>query len=112
MSIHDVRGWCRHLWQVLKGNDFQNADRTSIRPRQWRRDVRRLRVALMEIAGYLPGRLMWRGLQIVNRRGGRHTAYAVEPLAGGDLSGCGLLAQWLQVQVTFLPFRGVDRSAA
>ncbi|WP_020107229.1 PE-PPE domain-containing protein [Nocardia sp. 348MFTsu5.1] len=111
MSIRDVRGWFRNLWQVLRGNDFQNATRTSISPRQWRQDVRRLRIVMAEIAGYLPRKLMWRGLQIVNRSGGRHTAYDAEPLAGGTLSGCEVLAQWLQVQVTFLPF-GIDRRAA
>lgn len=111
LSILDVRGWCRSLWQVLRGNDFQNAARTSVHPRQWRKDLQRLRVAMAEIEGYLPGTLMWRGRQIVNRRGGRHTAYGAEPLAGGDLSGCAVLAQWLQVQVTFLA-GDIDRRAA
>ena len=112
MSIRDVRGWTRHLWEVLSRNNFQNAQRTSIHPRQWRKDARRLRVAMLEIAGYLPGKLMWRGLRIVNSRGGRHTAYDAEPLAGSAASGCEVLAHWLQVQVTFLPFGGVDRHVA
>lgn len=112
MSVRDFRGWLRSLWQVLLSNGFQNAARTSVRPRQWRRDLRRLRVAAMEIAGYLPTRLMLGGLQIVNRRGGRHTAYGAEPLGGGDLTGCEVLAQWLQVQATFLPEVVTDRSAA
>jgi PE-PPE domain len=111
MSVSDVRGWFRSLWEILRGNDFQNAMRTSIGPRQWRKDVRRVRIAMAEIAGYLPRKLMWRGLQIVNRAGGRHTAYDAEPLAGGTLSGCEILAQWLQVQVTFLP-SGIDRRVA
>lgn len=105
LSIRDLRGWLRSLWQVLTSNGFQNAARTSVRPAQWRRDLRRLRVVVVEIAGYLPVRLMLGGLQIINRRGGRHTAYGVEPCAGSDLTGCVTLAQWLQVQATFLSER-------
>ena len=109
LSVRDLRGWLRSLWQVLLSNGFQNAARTSLRPRQWRRDLRRLRVAAVEVAGYLPARLMWGGLQIENRRGGRRIAYAAEPLGGDELTGCETLAQWLQVQATFLPERTVDR---
>lgn len=112
LSVKDLRGWLRSLWQVLLSNGFQNAARTSIRPQQWRKDLRRLRVVAMEIAGYLPARLMWGGLQIVNRRGGRHTAYGAEPLAGGELTGCEVLGQWLQVQATFLPEVAADLDVA
>lgn len=112
LSVRDLRGWLGYLWKILLNNGFQNADRTSVRPRQWRKDLRRLRVAVMEIAGYLPARLMWRGLKIVNRRGGRHTAYAAEPLGTGELTGCEVLAQWLQVQATFLAESVADHDAA
>lgn len=112
MSVRDLRGWLRSLWQVLTSNGFQNAARTSIRPRQWRKDLRRLRVVVLEIAGYLPARLMLGGLKVINRRGGRHTAYAAEPMVGSDLTGCQTLAQWLQVQATFMAEQVADRGAA
>lgn len=112
MSIRNLTLWLRSVWLVLISNGFQNAARTSVRPRQWRRDLRRLRVVVYEIAGYLPTRLMLGGLKVVNRRGGRHTAYAAEPMVGSDLTGCQTLAQWLQVQATFMAEQTADRDAA
>ncbi|ORM37052.1 PE-PPE domain-containing protein [Williamsia sp. 1135] len=112
LSVRDLRGWLRSLWQVVTSNSFQNAARTSIRPRQWRKDVQRLRVVALEIAGYLPARLMLGGLKVVNRRGGRHTAYAAEPMVGSDLTGCQTLVQWLQVQATFRVVHAADLHAA
>ncbi|MBA4026245.1 MAG: PE-PPE domain-containing protein [Gordonia sp.] len=112
LSVRDLRGWLRSLWQVLTSNSFQNAARTSIRPRQWRKDIQRLRVVAVEIAGYLPARLMLGGLKVVNRRGGRHTAYAAEPMVGSELTGCQTLVQWLQVQATFRAVHAADLGAA
>ena len=48
-------------------------------------------------------------------RGNRHVAYASEPLARAryedyELTGCQLLAQWLQVQATFAAPSGASRS--
>ncbi|WP_207839388.1 PE-PPE domain-containing protein [Williamsia soli] len=112
LSVRDLRGWLFSLWRVLISNSFQNAARTSIRPRQWRRDLQRLRVAASEVAGYLPARLMLGGLKVVNRRGGRHTGYAAEPMVGSELTGCQTLVQWLQVQATFMAAHASDRGAA
>jgi hypothetical protein len=103
LSVSDVRGWLVSLWHVVRTNGFQNAARTSIHPRQWRKDLRRLRILAVELAGYLPTRVRWGQLMIVNRRGGRHTAYGAEPLGDGEFTGCETLAHWLQVQATFLP---------
>ncbi|SIS12914.1 PE-PPE domain-containing protein [Williamsia sterculiae] len=106
LSLRDLRAWVRQTITVLRRNTLQNAARTSVRPAQWRRDVVRLRSAVVEILGYLPALIMWHGLVWRNRRGGRHTSYAVEPSplrprSAGDVSGCVLLAQWMQVQATF-----------
>lgn len=95
MSLRTVHTWCAHMWQLLRHNSFQNAAKTRFSPRQWRTDLRRLRVALVEILGYLPPRLAWRGIRIANRRGGRHIAYATEPLDARGLTGCQVLARWL-----------------
>jgi hypothetical protein len=103
LSIGDVRGWLLSLWHVVRTNGFQNAAQTSVRPGQWRKDLRRLRILALELAGYLPTRVRWGQFSIVNRRGGRHTAYGAEPLDEGGLSGCEVLAHWLQVQATFVP---------
>lgn len=102
LSLGDLAGWLRRSWETLRRNAFQNAARTSIRPRQWRRDVTRLRRLVLDILGYLPALIVIGGFRIRNRRGGRHTAYASEPLGGrGEYPGVVVLAQWLQVQATF-----------
>ncbi|KQR98900.1 hypothetical protein ASG12_11205 [Williamsia sp. Leaf354] len=112
LSLRDVAAWMRRIGQTLRTNAFQNAARTAIRPRQWRRDITRIRTALVEIAAYLPAVIMWHGITIINRRGGRHVAYGSEPLGGrGDLCGCEVLAQWMQVQATFSADRQLPRSA-
>jgi pimeloyl-ACP methyl ester carboxylesterase len=103
LSMRDVRGWLTGLWHVLRSNGFQNAARTSLRPRQWRKDLHRLRVFATELAGYLPTTVRVGKLVIDNRRGGRHTAYGFESLDGSGLTGCEMLGRWLQVQATFLP---------
>lgn len=102
-STRDVRGWFDGLWLILRSNSFQNAARTSLHPRQWRRDLRRLRVLAIELAGYLPTRVRLGKLVIANRRGGRHIAYGFEPFDPDGLTGCEMLSRWLQVQATFLP---------
>ena len=101
MSFRTTRSWLRQVWHLIRSNGFQNASKTSFSPRQWRRDARRVRVALRELAGYLPKTLAWRRWSVANPSGGRHIAYAVEPLDAGDvdgsgLTGCQVLAQWLQ----------------
>ncbi|MFC4605589.1 PE-PPE domain-containing protein [Rhodococcus kronopolitis] len=101
MSLRDPRTWLIRTWKMLRHNSFQNATKTRVSPRQWRTDLRRLRTAGREVLGYLPARLTWRGVQVANRRGGRHVGYAVEPLDAGGLTGCQVLAQWIQVQATF-----------
>ncbi|AOW94308.1 PE-PPE domain-containing protein [Rhodococcus sp. WMMA185] len=103
MSFRTHRVWLAQTWKLLHHNSFQNADKTRISPKQWRTDINRLRIAMVEILGYLPPRLAWRGINIVNSRGGRHVAYASEPLDASGLTGCEILAQWLQVQATFTP---------
>ncbi|GGF38746.1 PE-PPE domain-containing protein [Williamsia phyllosphaerae] len=102
LSLGDLVGWLRRTWETLRRNAFQNAARTSIRPRQWRRDLTRLRRLVLDVLGYLPALIVIGGLRVRNRRGGRHTAYASEPLGGrGDHPGVVVLAKWLQVQATF-----------
>lgn len=101
-----VGSWVASMWNTLRSNDFQNAARTACRPAQWRHDVRRLRRAAREIGGYLPESISWRGWTLRNRRGGRHTSYAVEPyradsLTECDATGCEILARWMQVRATF-----------
>ncbi|MFC0452982.1 cutinase family protein [Rhodococcus jostii] len=101
MSFRTLRTWLAHTWVLLRHNSFQNAGKTRVSPRQWRTDLRRLRTAVNEVLGYLPPRLAWRGVRVVNARGGRHIAYASEPLDASGLTGCQVLAQWLQVRATF-----------
>ena len=102
LSLGDLAEWLRRSGETLRRNAFQNAARTSIRPRQWRRDVTRLRRLVIDILGYLPTLIVIGGFRIRNRRGGRHTAYASAPLGGrGEHPGVAVLAQWLQVQATF-----------
>ncbi|MCX6468068.1 MAG: PE-PPE domain-containing protein, partial [Corynebacteriales bacterium] len=47
LSLRDVASWMRRIGQTLRANAFQNAARTAIRPRQWRRDITRIRTALV-----------------------------------------------------------------
>ncbi|CAM3284438.1 PE-PPE domain-containing protein [Tsukamurella hominis] len=104
LALRDLATWAPRAAGEYLGHRFQNATRTAFGSRQWRRDVDRLRTAGREILGYLP-RVQYRGRDY-NLRGNRHTAYATEPLArlrheDYELTGCQLLAQWLQVQATF-----------
>lgn len=101
MSLRGQQVWRRELWRLLRRNSFQNAAKTCLSPRQWRRDTRRIRTAAHEVLGYLPPRLTWRGVGVRNPRGGRHIAYASEPFDASGLTGCDILTQWLQVQATF-----------
>ncbi|WP_072688150.1 PE-PPE domain-containing protein [Rhodococcus marinonascens] len=103
MSFRMHRVWRARTWELLRHNSFQNAEKTRITPKQWRTDLQRLRIATIEILGYLPPRLTWHGVNIANSRGGRHVAYASEPLDASGLTGCQILAQWLQVRATFAP---------
>ncbi|MFY2789321.1 PE-PPE domain-containing protein [Rhodococcus sp. KRD162] len=97
MSFRTPRIWLRELWKLLRSNSFQNATRTRLRPSQWVHDVRRLRTAATEIAGYLPKSMRWHRFEWANPGGGRHIAYAREPYEG-DLTGCQVLARWLTEQ--------------
>lgn len=104
LTLRDLATWAPRAAGEYLGNRFQNATRTAFGSRQWRRDVERLRTAGREILGYLPRVTV--GGREYNRRGNRHTAYASEPLArlrheDYELTGCQILAQWLQVQATF-----------
>ncbi|SDE59011.1 PE-PPE domain-containing protein [Rhodococcus tukisamuensis] len=101
MSLRDLRTWLAKTWELIRRNSFQNATKTRVSVRQWRTDLRRLRTAMLEVLGYLPPHLTWRGIRVANPRGGRHVAYATEPLDARGLSGCEVLAQWIQVQATF-----------
>jgi hypothetical protein len=40
-------------------------------------------------------------MRVANPSGDRHIAYASEPLDNSGLTGCQILAQWLQVNATF-----------
>ncbi|MGA9869534.1 MAG: PE-PPE domain-containing protein [Rhodococcus sp. (in: high G+C Gram-positive bacteria)] len=113
MSFRTTKIWRRELWQLLRSNGFQNAAKTGLSPQQWVRDARRLRVAAGELSGYLPRTVTWGRLRVNNPSGDRHVAYASEPLDHSGLTGCEILAQWLQVQVTFRPYelRGFELRA-
>lgn len=39
MAAGTAGRWLRSAWGTLRRNDLQNADRTAVRPSQWRRDV-------------------------------------------------------------------------
>ncbi|SNS89720.1 PE-PPE domain-containing protein [Rhodococcoides kyotonense] len=101
MSFRTAKNWLRALWILLRTNGFQNAGKTHLTPRQWLRDVRRVRTATGELRGYLPCTLTWHRLRVSNPSGNRHVAYASEPFDASGLTGCQILAQWLQVQATF-----------
>ncbi|MBD1321624.1 PE-PPE domain-containing protein [Gordonia hankookensis] len=105
-AVGRVRSWMMQMWNILRHNSFQNADRTSPGLAQMSHDVGRLWSAGREVLGYLPGTIAWRGLVFRNRRGGRHTSYAREPYrreswTDPDTTGCEALAAWLQVCATF-----------
>ncbi len=104
LALRDMRRWAPSSLARYRRGLFQNAAKTVVSREQWGRDVRRARTAVVEILGYLPTVRV--GGRVVNRRGDRHVAYAVEPLhrrryEDEELTGCQLLAQWLQVQATF-----------
>lgn len=97
MSFRTPKIWLRELWTLLRSNSFQNATRTRLRPSQWVKDVRRLRTAGSELAGYLPQSMRWHRFEWANPGGGRHIAYAREPYEG-EFTGCQVLARWLTEQ--------------
>lgn len=104
LTLRDLAAWAPRAAGEYLGDKFQNATRTAFGSAQWRRDLHRLRTAGREILGYLP-RVKYRGREY-NSRGNRHVAYASEPMArlrheDYELTGCQVLAQWLQVQLTF-----------
>ncbi|MCD2144173.1 PE-PPE domain-containing protein [Gordonia paraffinivorans] len=106
MAAGTAGRWLRSAWGTLRRNDLQNADRTAVRPSQWRRDVGRLASAWWEIRCYLPGALRFAGRNWVNAPGGRHTSYGHEPYRRDSVTdpattGCQVVAHWLQVRATF-----------
>ena len=103
MTLRTFAIWMRGLWTLLRTNGFQNARKTVFGPRQWTKDIGRLRTATVEILGYLPATLMWHFVKIRNPGGGRHTAYASEPYGDGPETGCQVLAQWLEQQIPTAP---------
>ncbi|GAC69054.1 PE-PPE domain-containing protein [Gordonia soli] len=117
LSFAALGHWLIAMVLTLFRNDFQNAHRTAISPRQWRRDLRRLRSALREVLGYLPPVLAWRTVRWRNRGGGRHISYAVEQYRADSVTdagttGCEVLAHWIQVQATFSTSAASFRLAA
>ncbi|MCF8569484.1 PE-PPE domain-containing protein [Gordonia sp. HY002] len=105
LSVLHVRRWVADMWGAVFSRRMQNAERTSVTPRQWRRDAHRLRAAVREVRGYLPSTIavgMWR---LTNPGGGRHVSYDGEPyrrapLTDPEITGCQVLAQWMQVEAT------------
>ncbi|MFD9683718.1 PE-PPE domain-containing protein [Rhodococcus sp. NPDC059969] len=100
MSFSQARVWVRKVWELLRSNAFQNAQKTRFSPKQWRTDLRRIRTAFLEVLGYLPTKLNLNRFQLKNPRGGRHISYAIEPLDGSGLTGCELLASWMKDQAS------------
>ena len=80
MSFSQARVWAGKVWELLRSNAFQNAQKTRFSPKQWRTDLRRIRTAFLEVLGYLPTKLNLNRFQLKNPRGGRHISYAIEPL--------------------------------
>lgn len=105
MSFTQTQAWADKVWELLRSNAFQNAQKTHFGPAQWRKDLRRLHTAFLEVLGYLPTRVSWWRLQLRNPRGGRHVSYASEPLDPDGRTGCQLLADWMKAQA-----RGVRQS--
>lgn len=105
LSMLHIRRWITDMCAAVLSRRMQNADRTSITPRQWRRDAHRVRAAFEEVRGYLPRRIAFGRWGIANRGGGRHVSYDGEPyrrapLTDPDATGCQVLAQWMQVEAT------------
>ncbi|MGO3327829.1 PE-PPE domain-containing protein [Gordonia sp. (in: high G+C Gram-positive bacteria)] len=105
LSALHVRRWIADMWAAVLSRRMQNAQRTSVTPRQWRRDAHRLRAAFREVRGYLPSTIGVGGWRLTNVGGGRHVSYDGEPyrhapLTDPDLTGCQMLAQWMQVEAT------------
>ncbi|GAB7520883.1 PE-PPE domain-containing protein [Rhodococcus sp. no. 34] len=100
MSFSQARVWAGKVWELLRSNAFQNAQKTRFSPKQWRTDLRRLRTAFLEVLGYLPTKLNLNRFQLKNPRGGRHISYAIEPLDESGLTGCEVLASWMKVQAS------------
>ncbi|WOC10945.1 hypothetical protein MP11Mi_00040 [Gordonia sp. MP11Mi] len=105
LSMLHMRRWVAAMCAAVMSRRMQNADRTSVTPRQWRRDAQRLRAAFHEVRGYLPSDITVGKWRLTNVRGGRHISYDGEPyrrapLTDPDVTGCQVLAQWLQVEAT------------
>ncbi|GAA4661093.1 PE-PPE domain-containing protein [Gordonia humi] len=105
LSILHLRRWITDMGAAVLGRRMQNAERTSVTPRQWRRDAHRVRAACREVRGYLPARIAVGGRTLPNPIGGRHVSYDAEPylhapLTDPDITGCQMLAQWMQVEAT------------
>lgn len=105
LSMLHVRRWISDMCAAVLSRRMQNAARTSITPRQWRRDAHRIRAALAEVRGYLPSKIALGKWRLTNPGGGRHVSYDGEPyrrapLTDPDLTGCQMLAQWMQVEAT------------
>nr|WP_312639129.1 PE-PPE domain-containing protein [Rhodococcus qingshengii] len=100
MSFSQARVWAGKVWELLRSNAFQNAQKTRFSPKQWRTDLRRIRTAFLEVLGYLPTKLNLNRFQLKNPRGGRHISYAIEPLDESGLTGCEVLASWMRVQAS------------
>ncbi|PVX66926.1 UNVERIFIED_ORG: PE-PPE domain-containing protein [Nocardia globerula] len=98
MSFTQARVWANKVWELLRSNTFQNAQKTRFSPSQWRKDLRRLRTAFLEVLGYLPSLVSWRRFQIRNPRGGRHVSYASEAFDASGRTGCQVLADWMTAQ--------------
>ena len=100
MSFSQARVWAGKVWELLRSNAFQNAQKTRFSPKQWRTDLRRIRTAFLEVLGYLPTKLNLNRFQLKNPRCGRHISYAIEPLDESGLTGCELLASWMKVHAS------------
>ncbi|MGC0362935.1 hypothetical protein ABH922_000919 [Rhodococcus sp. 27YEA15] len=98
MSFVQTRTWLSEIWELLRDNRFQNAAKTGFGPRQWRTDLRRIRTSIHEVLGYLPATLTWHNFRVHNPRGGRHVAYATEPMNEDGSTGCQILAAWIREQ--------------
>ncbi|MFT3662831.1 MAG: cutinase family protein [Gordonia sp. (in: high G+C Gram-positive bacteria)] len=105
-SVGQMGAWLADVYDRVRSADLQNAAwSTGFSPSRWRRDVVRLGVAAREVRGYLPAVLELRHRRWRNPFGGRHVSYGSEPyrrapLTAPDVTGCEVLAHWLQLQVT------------
>ncbi|WP_051198655.1 PE-PPE domain-containing protein [Gordonia shandongensis] len=105
LSLRRLRRWATDAAAKVMSRRMQNAEVTRFSPRQWRRDVTRLRTAAREVRGYLPAEILLGTRVIRNRTGGRHDSYASEPyryapLTDPTTTGCETLAHWMQLQAT------------